>query len=563
MRVLIADDNVDLAESIASVLRSRGTDTRVCEDGGEAISVALEWLPDVLLVDLKLPVRSGLDVIEALRGKPVGRVIAMTGYDRPENIDAAERLGAESVLRKPFSMPALIQSLGLEDQTLIEDHLEDCRIAVISDDPRVLDRLDTPCVADHFLDPDQIRSAVGENEYDAVLLLRPELVTELTTDLALLDPDVAVVPTTNLVLLESAVRQTRLRREAAQELEVFRTVARDAPGALLIVDQEPPQLRFWNGAFQHLVGYRDDELEGGSLARIEENLDVGGLHGLVAQARATDEPAAGVVPVRMRGGAIRPLSVRAILSNARGNPGGPVALTLTRTKDERGHEQALQMLGMTAAGVAHEMRNTLAGVGNSLTILQSRLGDDSNAGEVVSRVLARIARAGEVMNDLLDFARPVTLRLMPAPARLVLEAAAEQIADGSPPHITVATQLDDKRLRILVDPVRLQMALLNLGNNAVQAMGDTPGTISLSCRRQGDEVLICVADTGPGVPLPLRARIFDPFFTTRARGSGLGLANVRKLVEAHGGSIRLLDGPTGAHFEIRLPRRPVLPGESS
>ena len=127
----------------------------------------------------------------------------------------------------------------------------------------------------------------------------------------------------------------------------------------------------------------------------------------------------------------------------------------------------------------------------------------------------------------------------------------------------VATALPNPGLRILVDPVRLQMALINLGNNAVQAMGDGPGTLTLSCAREGESVVLCVDDDGPGVPVPVRARIFDPFFTTRARGSGLGLANVRKLVEAHGGTIALLDRQPGAHFEIRLPRRPVLTGADS
>ncbi len=560
MRVLIADDNVDLAESIAVVLRSRGSDARVCEDGAAAILEAREWLPDVLLVDLKLPVQSGLEVIEALAHTPIGRIIAMTGYDSRTNMRAAEALGAETVLRKPFSMLDLIRSLGLEEHRLLGESVADCRIAVLSDDPTVLRRLPATCHFDHFIDLDELRSAVGETEYDAVMLLRPEAVEELTTDLALLDPDVAVVPTTNTTLLESAVRQTRLRREAARELELFRTVARDAPGALLIVERDPPLLRFWNQAFQSLVGYRDDELEGGGLSRIEEDLGFGALHALVREARATGQRASGVVPVRVRGGASQPLLVRAVLSDAQGRVDAPVALTLTPPRSERGHQEALQLLGMTAAGVAHEMRNTLAGVGNSLSVLGSRTRDDPTVSEVVQRVQERVARAGEVMNDLLDFARPVTPRLMAAPAVLVLNAARELIADGAPSGIEVSTVLPDPTLRILVDPVRMQMALVNLGNNAVQAMGEGPGTITLSCSRAGDFVLICVEDDGPGVPEPLRARIFDPFFTTRARGSGLGLANVRKLVEAHGGTIRLLDSPVGASFAIRLPRRPVLHG---
>ena len=122
MRVLIADDNVDLAESIAAVLRSRGSDARVCEDGGEAIASVECWQPDVLLVDLKLPVRSGLEVLEAVRDAPLSRIIAMTGYDTAENIRAAEAEGAYERVVPPVSLlaefpVALVQKVAEERGT--------------------------------------------------------------------------------------------------------------------------------------------------------------------------------------------------------------------------------------------------------------------------------------------------------------------------------------------------------------------------------------------------------------------------------------------------------------
>ena len=544
MRVLIADDNVDLARSLAEVLRARSAEVDVATDGLAARALAEGHRPDVALLDLKLPGRSGLDLIGDLQDlpRPPGRIIAMTGYDSAERIAAAERIGAETVLRKPFSMDALLGSLGL-DAVEAESPPVDCLVLVLGANGGPLP---TSCHVVRARDADDLRGQVGDREFDAVVLLG-EVGEDLVLDLALLDPDVAVITGAGAALVESAVRQTRGRRRAAAEVRLLDAALRSTPGAHLLVRGRPPRIDRWTPDVEALLGYRPQDLEERMLTRLEQDLDQGPIHALAQRAR-TDGPLEEVLCVRSRGGAARELRVRAAALT-----GDAVLLSLRAAPSEDDETRNLEMLGATAAGVAHELRNTLAGVGNSLTVLAGRLEGDE-VGVIVEQVRERVHRAAEVMNDLLDFARPVQLRLMAVPAPLVLDAAADQITHD--PSVSVVVHVPDPTLRLLVDPVRLQMALINLGNNAAQAMAEVGGTVTLSCESAHDEVHIVVADDGPGVPEPLRARIFDPFFTTRSQGSGLGLANVRKLVEAHGGRVRLLPTERGASFLLALPRRP-------
>jgi signal transduction histidine kinase len=102
------------------------------------------------------------------------------------------------------------------------------------------------------------------------------------------------------------------------------------------------------------------------------------------------------------------------------------------------------------------------------------------------------------------------------------------------------------------DPDQLARVLTNLLVNASQAM-EGRGTARVDVRREGDRVVARVADEGPGVPADLRARIFEALFTTKAKGTGLGLALCRRIVEAHGGALTLEASPAGALFQLVIP----------
>ena len=560
MRILIADDNLDLAESIATVLRPRGAVPTVVGDGAMALRAASRLEFDAALIDLKLPRRSGLDVLKELRraGTPE-LLIAMTGYDSADRIAELGGLGIETVLRKPFDLRSLLDTLGLAagaGSTLPSR----CRVAFLVKDGTPIPHRPLNCVVDRFRAPDVMREAVAEHPYDAAVILAdvPGKL-DLVEDLKSLDGDLAVLLSSEPELLAAGVERTRERREGTRELAILSDTFERAPGALMIAAGDPLKIHRWNRELLALLGNRPSDLDGTDLAELEGDPAELALTALAAEADGTEAPVERRLPVRLRGGSVRLFDVRAVRVQSTDHA---VCLSFAEFDPRGGHAEALQLLGATAAGVAHEMRNTLAGVGASLAVLRNRLDPETAEGQVLQRVLDRIGRAGTVMDDLLEYARPTTPRLKAVPARMIVSAAADQIREQAPSGIRVEVEVADPSLRILVDPVAIQMALVNLGINAVQAMPGS-GRLGIRCGLHGDRVEIRVDDDGPGIRAEIRQKVFAPFFTTRARGSGLGLANVKKVIEAHGGSLELLERSPGAHFLIRLPPRPEIPAEKT
>lgn len=559
MRVLIADDNRDLAESLASLLENRGADTVVVGDGASALREAADRPFDAAVIDLKMPRKSGVEVLERLRRLgQADTLVAVTGYDTKKHLDEIAQLDAVPVLHKPFDPAELLDLLGLREEAA--EVPERARIAVLAQAGEEVVPLRELAQVDRFEDEDTIREAVAEHPYDAAVVLSGcDDLDELCADLHTLDQDLAVLSTTKPLLIAEAVERTRHRRSQAEQLTLLSKVFQRTPAPLLVVAGEPPRLELWNRGLRELLGHRAEELEGASLDLLEDPKTPVSLRDLVAEARLTGRSTRKTLPVRRRGGGLQEYSVLATPTDCYGQA---VSLLFGTAGADDPQAEALRMLGATAAGVAHEMRNTLAGVGASLDILQSRIPDGSSAATVLQRIRERTARASEVMSDLLAFARPLNLRLKTIPARMVLVSAADRIRERAPSGVTVDVKIPDPSLRIRIDPVSLQMALVDLGTNAVNALPGS-GHVTLVCTRETAGVVLMVCDDGPGVPEGIRHEIFDPFFTTRAQGSGLGLANVRKIVEAHGGSVELADSRRGAHFRIRLPPRPPEPKELS
>jgi len=559
VRILIADDNTDLAESIATVLRARGASPTVVPDGEAAVWEAGNKHFDAALVDIMLPGMSGDEVLRefAAQGHPA-LLLAMTGFDAGGRIEQAIGLPGVPILRKPFEISALLDALGLagaQPQGVMPPR---CRIAVLLDPGARLPHKPKECVVDRFAEVDTLREAVAEYPYDAVVLLaEDENPLELREDLKLLDRDLAVLFGCSPSLLTGAVERTRERRQGKQELAILEEAFAVCRVPMLVVGGDPLLLVRWNQQLSEQLGYDDDDLEGAGLELLEGDPDGASLEELAAEIHAGRPLAERRIAVRLRGGGVRLFDVRAVPVEALDHA---VCFDFDPVDQRARHAEALQILGATAAGVAHEMRNTLAGVGSTLSVLRGRLAGASDEHEVVERVIGRLNRAGEVLADLLDYARPTTPRLKAVPARMVLSGAADQIREQAPGSIRVETDLQDPTLRILVDPVGIQGAMVNLGMNAVQADATR---VTLTCRIHGDWVELLVRDDGPGIPDGVRDRIFQPFFTTRPRGSGLGLANVKKLVEAHGGRVELLDRGPGAHFLVRLPPRPEVPPEEA
>src|SRR4051794_22874419 len=222
--------------------------------------------------------------------------------------------------------------------------------------------------------------------------------------------------------------------------------------------------------------------------------------------------------------------------------------------------ERLATIGQFAAGIGHELRNPLGVIESSLFLLRQHLGQEVASLPQVAKHLDRIGgevlRANKTIQDLLDLARNRPPRRLPTGLRQLVESATANALLPSMVRVTVAAVPDD--LAIHVDPDQIQQVLVNLFMNAAQAMPEG-GRIEVAAEALPSTAAasIRVHDDGPGIPAEVRHRIFEALFTTKAKGSGLGLALCRRIVEAHGGTIQLAPSHSGAAFVLVLPTAPI------
>jgi len=218
----------------------------------------------------------------------------------------------------------------------------------------------------------------------------------------------------------------------------------------------------------------------------------------------------------------------------------------------------LATVGELTSRIVHEMRNPISSIRMNLqTICQASM-PDSDCQELAEIAIGQAERLEEMLNELLHYGKPLELNPEDITFRALLEksfAGVNGLAAHKHVRIVIKDEIGDRRLR--VDSERLTRAIANLLQNAVEA---TPAGKNVIVRaykpdRPGGEIEIAVRDCGSGIPHEYRERIFAPFFTTKSRGIGLGLANVRRIVEQHGGGVVVEKVPGGGTvFSIRLPR---------
>jgi PAS domain S-box-containing protein len=229
---------------------------------------------------------------------------------------------------------------------------------------------------------------------------------------------------------------------------------------------------------------------------------------------------------------------------------------LGRAQAQLVEQERLAALGEIAAVVAHEVRNPLGVVFNSLGSLRRMLRPEGDAKMLLDIIGEEADRLNRIVGDLLDFARPSTPVLRPeALDRLLDEAVSAALAEN-PVGIAVEKEVEAGMPPVALDARLVRQAILNVAVNAAQAM-QKGGRLTVRARLDGAFARVELADTGPGIPEEVRHRIFEPFFTTKASGTGLGLAVVKRIVEGHRGEVSVSSPPGGgAVFTLRLPVEP-------
>ena len=228
---------------------------------------------------------------------------------------------------------------------------------------------------------------------------------------------------------------------------------------------------------------------------------------------------------------------------------------IRRLQQEITRSRRLASLGSLAAGVAHEIRNPLSSLKGFATYFRERYQDIPADRETAEVMITEVDRLNRVIGQLLEFARPMTMTLVPTSLQMVIRHALKMVdRQARERGISIEAELPPEIGEIPLDADRISQVFMNLFLNAFAAM-EAGGTLRVSIARQEDRMIrISISDTGSGIPKEDLPRVFDPYFTTKPSGTGLGLPIVQKIVEAHGGEILLASEPgQGTTATVLLP----------
>jgi two-component system sensor histidine kinase HydH len=227
-----------------------------------------------------------------------------------------------------------------------------------------------------------------------------------------------------------------------------------------------------------------------------------------------------------------------------------------RLQQEVERTKRLASLGNLAAGVAHEIRNPLSSVKGFATYFREKLKDSPQDRDTATTMIQEVERLDRVIGQLLEFARPSTLKIKPVRINDLIKHSLKLIeGDARSKGIEVKADIPLDLPDVAMDGDRINQVLLNLYLNGLQAM-DGGGVLAVKVSRDYSRKIttITVSDNGRGIEPADLERIFDPYFTTKADGTGLGLAIVHKILDAHGGSIKVRSqSGTGTTVTITLP----------
>jgi two-component system, NtrC family, sensor histidine kinase HydH len=213
--------------------------------------------------------------------------------------------------------------------------------------------------------------------------------------------------------------------------------------------------------------------------------------------------------------------------------------------------ERLSTFGQLIGSIGHELRNPLSVIETSLYIIKGRAGTDERAQKHVTRIGEQLAIANDIITKLLDMIRDRPLQRTPVDLAKLAHDAAESVP--RPAEVSLEFTGLEGLPEVAGDPVQLRQVLVNLVDNAVHAASPA-GRVRISGASGQGQVMLTVEDSGAGVDESIRARLFEPLITTKAKGIGLGLALVKRIVERHGGTMSYQRSALGgAAFSMRLP----------
>lgn len=363
------------------------------------------------------------------------------------------------------------------------------------------------------------------------------------------------------------LRLERARRELRKVQLDTDCIVRSLGSGLLTIDSQERVVHF-NPAASRILQVGPERVKGAELSALG-GMGMGPLSALIHDTLAGGrEMPRREVEISLTDGRSIPLGVStSVVHDERGTATGAVAvfqdLTEVKEMEQRARSnETLAAIGQLASAVAHEIRNCLSPISGSVEVLARDLKVDGENRQLLSLIHRESKHLEKFISALLDFARVKPMSLAEVDVEALLQDALEAVRrhPSFRHELSVEMPKTDWPAVIIADREQLRQAFLNLGINAVEA---TPEGGSIQVRVEyhgytasgrGGSVCVEFADSGRGIEPDKQKRVFEPFFTTKKKGSGLGLAVVKQIVERHGGGVSLRSSAgEGTAVRLELP----------
>jgi signal transduction histidine kinase/DNA-binding response OmpR family regulator len=556
-RILIADDNHDIQEMLCEFFSGEGFEVLQAFDGEEAIRKTASVYPNLVLLDMRMPREDGLDVLRRVRETDLDTAIILhTAFGSEALGLEALRAGADDYVKKPVELDTLLERVNAvliakEGHNALRRRAEQ-RMRESEELYRTTAAELAARVATIDITQEIARAVLSNLELSEIAQ------TIVTQWRRLLPYDRA-----SIVLLEPDRRCVRVLAAFA-ERGVGGPVAGD-------------RFRVEDSLLHRVLRTRvplnvPDLAKLRDLPRTGQQLLAGGVHSLL------------VVPVILRDTVVGTINVGAAAVGTFASRHEAVATelvgtaaiaiqnallyrdlresyaSLQRAQEELLRQERLAALGQISAVMAHEVRNPLGVIFNSLGPLRQLLRPKGDAAMLLSIIEEEAGRLNRIVGSLLDFARPTSLQMSEGDISELIDEVVRDSATDFAYHagIEVRAEYHHTPGGLAFDAHLVRQALINLVQNAFQALPrEGVVRIATSDDSVNDQryVRIAVSDSGTGIREDLLERIFDPFFTTRAMGTGLGLPIVKRVADDHRGLLEVDSQPgKGTTFSLLLPR---------
>ena len=356
-----------------------------------------------------------------------------------------------------------------------------------------------------------------------------------------------------------------VERQLEQKREFANLILNTADAIILVLDPNGTIVQV-NDYFQRITGWTQEEVCGEDWFElcipVRERERVREVFIETAQQMRSR----GIVnPIRSRGGEERQIRwSNNTLKSGQGATTAVLAVGIDVTDQMAAEQQLLQAerlagIGQTMAAIAHESRNALQRIHAGVEMLEEITAGNSET-EPDLLVIKRAARdLNLVLEEVRSFAAPINLHLGRCDLIETIRHAWASILESTSGDTTIEFDFVGDDFIVRADRFRIEQVFRNLFENAIAAC-KTGGSIRVRGSRSDEACCFVVSDTGPGLSPEQQARIFEPFFTTKAKGTGLGMAIVKRIVTAHGGTIEVLSGSDkmiGATLKVCLPHQPI------